>query len=43
MNELTIGFGDGASLSIGTVLGNVELDSLTGEFEGFFLTCISGF
>jgi hypothetical protein len=30
MNESTIGFGDGASLSIGAPLGKVERGSVTG-------------
>ena len=34
MNEYTIGSGDEASLSIGTLLGNVEGGSFTGDFEG---------
>jgi len=34
MKEQTIGSGDKASLSIGTLLGNMEGVSFTGEFEG---------
>jgi len=34
MNELTIGSGDEASLSIGTLMGNVEGGPSIGEFEG---------
>jgi hypothetical protein len=34
MKEQTIGSGDEASLAIGTVLGNMEGGSFTGEFEG---------
>jgi hypothetical protein len=36
MNEYIIGSGDRASLSIGTLLGNMEGGSLTGDFEEFF-------
>jgi hypothetical protein len=36
MNELTDGSGDGASLFMGTLLGNVELGSLTAKFDGSF-------
>jgi hypothetical protein len=34
MKEQTIGSGDEASLSIGTLLGNVEGAQFTGDFEG---------
>jgi hypothetical protein len=34
MKELTIDSGDEASLSIGTLLGNMEGDSFNGDFEG---------
>ena len=34
MKEQTIGSGDEASLSIGTLLGNMEGGSFTGDFEG---------
>jgi len=34
MKEQTIGSGDEASLSIGTLLGNTERGSFTGDFEG---------
>jgi len=35
MNEQTTGSGDGASLSIGTFMGNMEEgDSFIGDFEG---------
>ena len=34
MNELTFACGDGASLSVGTLLGNMEGGSFTGNFEG---------
>jgi len=34
MNEKTIGSGDEASLSLGTLLGNMEGGSFTGDFEG---------
>jgi hypothetical protein len=34
MSEETIGSGDEASISIGTLLGNMEGGSFTGEFEG---------
>jgi len=43
INERTIGSGDGASLSIVTLLGNMEGVSLTRNFEFFFLVYISGF
>jgi hypothetical protein len=41
MNEKTIGSEDGVSLSLETLLGNMEGDTLTMDFE-VFLTCISG-
>ena len=34
MNEVTIGCGDGAALSIGTLLGKHGVGSFTGDFEG---------
>jgi len=34
MNEKTTGTGNGASLSIGTLLGNMESGSFTMDFEG---------
>jgi hypothetical protein len=34
MNERTIGSGGEASLSIGTLLGNMEGGSFTRDFEG---------
>jgi hypothetical protein len=34
MNEQTSGSGDGASLSMGTLLGNMDGGSLTGDSEG---------
>jgi hypothetical protein len=34
MKEQTIGTGDDASLSIGTLLENMEGGSFTGDFEG---------
>jgi hypothetical protein len=34
MKEQTMGSGDEASLSIGTLLGNIEGVSFTGEFGG---------
>ena len=34
MNELTIGPGDEASLSMGTLMGDMEGGALTGDFEG---------
>jgi len=34
MNEQTIGSGDGAFLSIGSLLGNMEEGLFTGDFEG---------
>ena len=34
MNEQTIGSGDGASRSIGSLLGNMEEGLFTGDFEG---------
>jgi hypothetical protein len=34
IKEQTIGSGDEASLSIGTLLGDVEGGSFTGDFEG---------
>ena len=34
MNELTIGSGDEASFSIGTLMGNVEWGPFTGDFQG---------
>jgi hypothetical protein len=34
MKEQTIGSGDEASLSTGTLLGNMEGGSFTGDFEG---------
>jgi hypothetical protein len=34
MNRQTSGFGDGVSLSIGTLLGNVEGAPLEGTLEG---------
>jgi hypothetical protein len=34
MNEYAIGSGDNASLSIGTLLGNMEGGSITRDFEG---------
>jgi len=34
MKEQTIGSGDEASLSIGTLLGNMEGGSFTRDFEG---------
>jgi len=33
MNELTIGSGDEASLSMGNLMGNME-GAFTGDFEG---------
>jgi hypothetical protein len=35
MNEYTIGSEDGAFLSVGTLLENIEGGSLTGDFEGY--------
>ena len=34
MNELTIGPGDESSLSMGTLLGDMEGGPFTGDFEG---------
>jgi len=34
MKEQTIGSRDEASLSVGTLLGNMEGGSFTGDFEG---------
>jgi len=34
MNELTLGAGDEASLSTGTLMGNVKWGPSTGDFEG---------
>jgi len=34
MNEKTAGSGDEASLTIGTLLGNMEGGSFTGDVEG---------
>jgi len=34
MNELTIGSGDEASLSMGTLMGNMVGGAFTGDFEG---------
>jgi hypothetical protein len=34
MNEKTIGSGDKAYLSKGTLLGNIKCGSFTGDFEG---------
>jgi hypothetical protein len=34
MNEKTIGSGEEASLSIGILLGNMEVGSFTGSSEG---------